>query len=359
MKALLLSGGTGTRLRPFTYSGAKQLLPVANKPILHYALEAMAAAGIRQCVVVLGGTGQAVREALGDGDRFGLELTYVEQDAPRGLAHAVAVARPTLGDGPFVMVLGDNLLQEGVQPLVERFRTARAEGPGGARAVVALGRTDEPSRYGVAVVREGRVERLVEKPREPISNLALVGAYAFDGTIHEAIEGLAPSGRGEMEITDAIQRLLEMGHRVEPHVVAGWWKDTGQPADWLAANRLVLAALGRDVVLGEGAQVVDSTLEGPAVVGAGVRVVGSYVGPYTALGDGAVVRGSRIENSIVLEGALIEGVAGLVEGSLIGRRARVSGGGPVVGAPAAPAAAGAGPRVLRLLLGDDAEVMVQ
>ncbi|CAB1127709.1 Glucose-1-phosphate thymidylyltransferase [Candidatus Hydrogenisulfobacillus filiaventi] len=349
LRGLLLAGGTGSRLRPLTYTGAKQLLPVANKPILFYVVEAMVAAGVREIAVVVGDTRAEVEAALGDGRRFGATLTYVPQARPLGLADAVRTAQPVLGDAPFLMVLGDNLLRGGYGSLVERFRA----GPWAAAILVSP--VDRPQAFGVAVLDPaGRVVRLVEKPRDPPSRLALVGAYCFDPLVHTVIADLQPSPRGEYEITDAIQGLVDRGLPVDAAVVEGWWKDTGRPEDILEANRLVLEdrtefrlegtvsadsqVTGR-VALGPGSRVVDSVLRGPAVLGADVVVEHAYIGPYTALGDGCVLRNSEIEHSVVLPGCRIEDVPARIDQSLLGRDVVLT------GRPHRP-------RAVRLVLGD-------
>ncbi len=335
----MLSGGTGTRLRPLTFTGAKQLVPVANKPVLFYALEAIRDAGVADVGVVVGATGPAVRAAVGDGSCWGIRVTYVEQDAPRGLAHAVLVAREFLGDEPFVLFLGDNMVSDGVAEAVRRFAE---EAP---NALLLLGRVDDPRRYGVAELRGGRVVRLVEKPQVPLGDLALVGVYVLDAHVHEAVRAIAPSRRGELEITDAIQWLVDRGFTVEGHLVRGWWKDVGSPADVLEANRLALADVERRVegevdaasrlegavVVEAGARVAASVVRGPAAIGSGAIVEDSRVGPYAAIGPGAVVRRSRVADSVLMEGAVLADVPALVEGSLVGRGAVLGGSGAALG----------------------------
>src|SRR5262245_6102658 len=313
LKGLVLSGGRGTRLRPITHTNAKQLVPVANKPVLFYGLEAMADAGIRQVgIIVAPETGETIREATGDGSRFGIEITYIEQDEPRGLAHAVLTAEEYLGDSPFVMYLGDNLLKDGITELVETFKRSQPD------ALILLTRVPDPEHYGVAELNGDRVKRLVEKPKEPLSNLALVGVSMFTPSIFKAARAIEPSWRDELEITDAIQHLVDGGLRVEPHIVRGWWKDTGQLDDILEANRLILEDLcekvegelidsrveGR-VVIAPGARLERSTVRGPTIIGAGSRIVDSYVGPYSAIDENVTIERSEIEHSIVLAGSCI------------------------------------------------------
>src|SRR5947209_10797371 len=292
LKGLILSGGKGTRLRPITYTSAKQLVPVANKPVLFYGIEAMAQAGIKEVgIIIAPETGAEVRTAVGDGSRFGVEVSYIVQDEPLGLAHAVLTAEPFLRDSPFVMYLGDNLLQGGIEDLVAAFRSHSPD------ALILLTPVPDPESYGVAELNDGAVTRLVEKPSEPKTDLALVGVYMFTSQVHDAARSIQPSGRGELEITDAIQHLVDQGRRVEPHIVRGWWKDTGRLADMLAANRLVLDTIetriegrledsqvdGR-VVIEAGARLERCAVRGPAIIGAGAYLVDCYVGPYTAIG---------------------------------------------------------------------------
>jgi glucose-1-phosphate thymidylyltransferase len=350
MRGLILSGGRGTRLRPITYTSAKQLVPVANKPILFYGLEALAASGIREIGIVVGDTHQEIRDAVGDGRRWSVTVTYIPQSAPLGLAHAVLTAEEYLRGRPFVMYLGDNLIREPLAPLVRRFRS---EAP---HAQILLAKVPNPQEFGVAELRDGRVVRLVEKPKLPPSDLALVGIYMFDDHVFEAARAIRPSGRGELEITDAIQRLIDMGLTVQPHVIDGWWKDTGKLEDLLDANRLVLDTLearvegvvqdseltGKVVVEAE-AKVVRSHVRGPAILGRGAVIEDAYIGPFTAIGDGVTVRASEIEHSIVLEGSTITEVGGRIENSLIGRNVTVC-------------RADAKPRAYHLMLGDRSQV---
>ena len=302
MKGLILSGGKGTRLRPLTHTSAKQLVPVANKPVLFYGLEAMAAAGIGEVgIIVAPETGDEIRAAVGDGSRFGLAVTYIDQAEPLGLAHAVLTAEPFIGDSPFVMYLGDNLLRDGISALVDTFRTDSPD------ALILLTPVPDPENYGVAHLNgEGQVSRLVEKPRQPESDLALVGVYMFKASVFEAARAIEPSARGELEITDAIQWLVDSGRGVDPHVVHGWWKDTGQVQDMLEANRLILDDIAeRDdgtqvdsrvegrVAIEAGATLTRSTVRGPAIIGSGAQITDAYIGPYTAIGDDVVIEVRR------------------------------------------------------------------
>jgi glucose-1-phosphate thymidylyltransferase len=353
MKALVLSGGSGTRLRPITHTSAKQLVPVANKPVLFYGLEAIADAGITEVGIVVGDTAPQIEAAVGDGSRFGLNVTYLRQDAPRGLAHAVLIARDFLGDDDFVMYLGDNFIVGGINAIVEEFTASRPD------ARIMLTRVSDPRAFGVAELDDaGRVKNLEEKPKEPKSDLALVGVYLFTPAIHEAVTNLKPSWRGELEITEAIQWLLDNGRTVTSTTITGYWKDTGNVADMLEVNRLVLESLeprvdgtveddceiiGR-VVVERGALVSDSRIVGPAIIGAGAKITGSYVGPFTAIDESCSVQDSEIEYSIVLHNATIKGV-GRIEASLIGHYAEVT------PAPAVP-------RAHRLVLGDHSKVQI-
>ena len=326
MKGLILSGGRGTRLRPITFTSAKQLVPVANKPILFYGIEALVESGIREIGIVVGDTGQEIKDAVGDGSQFGATVTYIQQEAPLGLAHAVLISEAFMAGEPFVMYLGDNLIRERLAPLVERFRATAPN------AQILLARVPNPQQFGVAELANGRVVRLVEKPKRPVSDLALVGVYMFDRHVFDAVSSITPSARGELEITDAIQWLIDHGRTVIPHVIDGWWKDTGRLEDILEANRIILDTIGRRIegevegseVLGKviievGAKVVHSTIRGPAVIGKGAMIENAYIGPFTAVGDHAIIRSSEVEHSIILEGSTITDIGGRIESSLIGR----------------------------------------
>lgn len=347
MKALLLSGGTGSRLRPLTYTGAKQLIPVANKPILFYAIEAIRDAGVTDFGIIVGDTKNEIKAAVGDGSQWGITVTYIEQDAPRGLAHAVGIAEEFIGDEPFIMFLGDNLVKDGVEQFV---RTFKAEQP---NALILLSRVPEPQRFGVAELQDGRIVRLVEKPKIPPSDLALVGVYLFDHHIFRAVKEIKPSWRNELEITDAIQWLVETGHTVTPYIIRNWWKDTGKPEDVLDANRLMMESIegtvegevagsevsGR-VAVGRGARVINSVVRGPVIIGEDCLIKDAYIGPYTAIGNAVSIVESEIENSIVLEGSSITNAGSRIDQSLIGKNVTI------VGREARP-------RVTRLVLGDN------
>jgi glucose-1-phosphate thymidylyltransferase len=330
MRALLLSGGEGSRLRPITHTSAKQLIPIAGQPILFHALESIRDAGILEVGIVVGQTAREVEAAVGDGSRWGLAVTYIHQDAPLGLAHAVLTAREFVTGRPFLMYLGDNVLLEGVARFVRGFERARPD------AQIFLARVPEPERFGVAVLDGDRVVRLVEKPKEHISDLALVGAYLFDDSILEAAETLRPSRRGEYEITEAIQWLIDHGRNVRAEMVTGWWKDTGQPADLLEANRMMLSVLrprvegevdhastlDGAVVVAAGAKVIRSRVRGPVVIGPDSVIEDSEVGPDVSIEHGARLERSVVKDSIVMEGCVITDVGGL-SGSILGRNVEV------------------------------------
>jgi len=330
MRALILSGGEGSRLRPITHTNAKQLIPIANTPILFHVLSDVREAGIREVGIVVGQTAAEIRAAVGDGSAWGLSVTYIPQEAPLGLAHAVLTARDFVRGEPFVMYLGDNVLLEGIRRFVEEFERTRPD------AQIFLARVPEPERFGVAVLEGDRVVRLVEKPSEHISDLALVGVYLFNDQVLEAAEAIRPSGRGELEITDAIQWLIDHGRTVRAEMVGGWWKDTGRPEDLLEANRMMLSILQRRVdgevdaasrlegvvVVEAGAKVVGSTVVGPTIVGAGTLLEGSTIGPHASISSGCVIRGSGVADSIVMEGCRIVGVP-QIEGSILGRGVEV------------------------------------
>jgi glucose-1-phosphate thymidylyltransferase len=354
MKALVLSGGAGTRLRPITHTSAKQLVPVANKPVLFYGLESIAAAGITQVGMIVGDTADEIREAVGDGSAFGLDITYIPQERPLGLAHAVLIARDYLGDDDFVMYLGDNFVVGGITELVDEFRTHRPD------AQILLTRVPDPRAFGVAELdTDGQVVGLEEKPEHPKSDLALVGVYLFTPAIHPAVQAIEPSRRGELEITHAIQHLIDGRADVRSTIIKGYWKDTGNVDDMLEVNRAVLETMERRidgtvdeasetvgrVVIEEGARIVNSRIVGPVVVGPGTEIADSYIGPYTSIAENCRITDSELEFSIVLRDSSIDGV-GRIESSLIGRYARVT---PAPGVPSAH----------RLVLGDHSKVQIR
>jgi glucose-1-phosphate thymidylyltransferase len=373
VKALILAGGAGIRLRPITHTRAKQLVPVANKPILFYGLEAIADAGIKDVGIVVGDTAAEVQGAVRDGSPWGLNVTYIPQEAPLGLAHAVLIARNFLGADDFVMYLGDNMLKQSLRDFVARFEADRARARVGADldtsfdngyevpcAQILLKAVPDPDRFGVAELDEaGAVVRLLEKPADPPSNLALVGIYLFDHRVHEAVAALRPSARGELEITDAIQWLIDHRLRVRAEILEGWWIDTGKLTPLLEANRLILEGLERRidgevddesdvdgrVVLEQGARVVRSHIRGPAVVGEGTTIIDSFIGPFSAIGRRCLVDGSEIEHSVILDDCRVTG-AGRLEDSLLGHHAEVT-------------RSARRPRATRLMVGDHSQIDLQ
>lgn len=356
MKGLILAGGAGTRLRPITYTSAKQLVPVANTPILFYGLESMVAAGIHEIGIIVGDTASEVMDAVGDGSRWGARITYIPQTAPLGLAHCVLIAHEFLADDHFVMYLGDNLLEQDLAAFVRSFESATDR----PAAQILLKQVPDPQRFGVAELdASGNVLRLVEKPTEPASDLALVGVYLFDPRIHEAVRSIAPSARGELEITDAIQWLVDRGHRVRTQLLSGWWIDTGKLTPLLEANRLLLerittridgtvdgsTTLDGRVIIETGATVKRSRIRGPVVIGKGCTITDSYIGPYTAVGPDCTIDHSEVEHSVLLERVRVSGVPRLQD-SLLGRDAVVT-------------RSNTRPRALRLMVGDHSQIDVE
>jgi glucose-1-phosphate thymidylyltransferase len=353
MKALVLAGGAGTRLRPITYTSAKQLVPVANKPILFYGLEQIRDAGVTDVGIIVGDTHAEIEAAVGDGSALGIEATYIKQDAPLGLAHAVLTAAEFLGDDDFVMFLGDNLIEGGITDVVDAFERDRPA------AQLLLKRVPDPQSFGIAVLDEdGGIVRLVEKPKDPPSDLALVGVYLFTSAILDAARRIEPSWRGELEITDAIQQLIDDGASVRATEVAGWWLDTGKKDELLDANRIVLGSIERridgicdeastvtgEVIIEAGAELHGTTVRGPAVIGAGSKLVDAYVGPFTSVGPGCTLESCEIEFSVLLAGCTVRNI-GRLEGSLLGREVVLE---RTIRRPA----------VHRLMLGDHAQVEI-
>ncbi len=355
MKALILSGGTGTRLRPLTYSGAKQLVPVANKPILFYCIDNIAQAGIKDVGIIISPeTGQEVKNTVGDGSRWGIDIQYITQEVPGGLAHAIKTAQDFLVDSSFIMYLGDNLIGMGINKFINEFKINSPD------ALILLKEVDNPRQFGVAdVSKDGKVIRLIEKPDIPPSNLALVGIYIFSSKIHEAIKSIKPSKRGELEITDAIQELIDMGCNVESFVLDTWWLDTGKKDDILTANAIVLdewlkniidgsvddssKILGR-VAIGKGSVIKKSTLRGPVIIGENVEIESSFIGPYTSIGDNVKIVKSSIEHSVIMNDSELREIE-RIEESLVGRRVLIT-------------KNNTSHKALRLLLGDDSVVEV-
>ncbi|HEY9809276.1 MAG TPA: glucose-1-phosphate thymidylyltransferase [Halomicronema sp.] len=354
MKALILSGGKGTRLRPLTYTGAKQLVPVANKPILWYGLEDIIGAGINEIGIIISPeTGEEVKAKTGNGEKFGVKITYILQEKPAGLAHAVKVAQPFLGDDSFIMYLGDNIIQSELQTFLETFKTQHLD------ALIMLRKVSNPSAFGVAKVDEnGQVLELIEKPKNPPSNLALVGIYFFSKMIHEAIDNIQPSARGELEITDAIQQLLDWQKPVKACTLEGWWLDTGKKDDLLEANRIILDTqvsssikgevdeksqiIGR-VQIGAGTKVVNSSIRGPVIIGENCYLENCFIGPYTSIADEVTLMEGDLEHSVVLKGAKIAGIHQRIVDSVIGQRAQLG-------------VANMRPKALRFMIGDDCQL---
>ena len=336
MKALITAGGKGTRLRPITHTSNKHLIPIANKPMIHYAIEAVVEAGIREIGIVYNpDTGQEIMNALGDGSQWGARITYILQERPEGLAHVVRVAREFLQDSPFVFYLGDNVVVGGIRRFVEAFEAS------GADCHLVLARVRDPERFGVPEIRDGRIVRIEEKPREPKSPYAVTGIYLYRPVIFEAVAAIQPSARGELEISDAHQYLIDKGYRVEYSEITGWWKDTGKPEDLLEANRLVLDRIIEDhepriqgevdgasdvagkVIVEEGARVIRSNIRGPAIIGRNTVIEDSYIGPFTSIYTDCHIRNSEVEYSILMEGCRILDARVRIERSLLGREAAI------------------------------------
>jgi glucose-1-phosphate thymidylyltransferase len=354
MKGLILSGGKGTRLRPLTFTQAKQLVPVANKPVLFYGIEALKEAGIREIGIVVGDTKDEIKEAVGEGSRWDIRISYIEQEAPLGLAHAVKISEEFLGKEPFVMYLGDNILKSGIKSLVEEFEGKRPN------SLILLTPVPNAQMFGVAELKDGKVVRLVEKPKEPKSNLALVGVYMFDDNIFEAVNAIKPSWRSELEITDAIQYLVDHGYKVHPHIVTGWWKDTGKIEDILEANRLILESIqgkmegevdedskiNGQVIVEKGTLIKRSIIRGPAIIGKNCEIVDSYIGPFTSIQKDCRIVRTELEHSIVLEKSEIQDVGSRIDESLIGREVKIFKCPPK-------------PSVFRFMVGDKSEIGIK
>ena len=354
MKAIILSGGKGTRLRPLTYTGAKQLVPVANKPILWYGIESIVAAGITEIGIIISPeTGGEVKAKTGDGSRFGANITYILQDKPLGLAHAVKVAQPFLGDSPFVMYLGDNLVESELDLFINKFKTKHLD------ALTLLCEVENPTAFGVAKVdNQGKVLQLIEKPKNPPSNLALVGVYLFSPTIHQAIANIKPSARGELEITDAIQYLIDVQKNVDSFRLQGWWLDTGKKDDLLAANQIILdscleltiegeidapSKISGRVHIGAGTKIINSTIRGPVTIGDNCHIENCFIGPYSSIANETTLIDADVEHSVILQGAKVINIHQRIVDSLIGERAQLK--------PAPKR-----PKALRFMIGDDSQI---
>ncbi|MTI80118.1 MAG: glucose-1-phosphate thymidylyltransferase [Firmicutes bacterium] len=353
MKGLILSGGKGSRLRPLTHTSAKQLIPVANKPILFYAIESLKEAGITDIGIIVGETKTEVMKEVGDGSNWGVNITYIEQEAPLGLAHAVKIAENYICNEPFVMFLGDNLIREGIKNFVSKFQCNKPN------SLILLSEVDQPQHFGVAVLKNGKISQLVEKPEVPPSNLALVGVYIFDKNIFKAVNRIKPSWRNELEITDAIQWLVENGYNVEPHLVSGWWKDTGKPEDIIEANRLILENINTKIsgyvcdnssvqgraIIEKGARIINSIIRGPVVIGKDSVITNSYIGPFSSISNQVNIINSEIECSIVLEKSIIKDIPSRIDQSLVGRKVTIT-------------SSSSKPQTLQLIIGDNSKATV-
>ncbi|HCI29916.1 MAG TPA: glucose-1-phosphate thymidylyltransferase [Fervidobacterium sp.] len=335
MKAIILCAGKGTRLRPFTYTTAKHLIPVANKPVILYTIEKIKSTGITQIGMIVSRENRADFEnTLGDGSKYGVEITYILQTEPKGLAHAVLMAKDFLGDEDFLMYLGDNLIMDDIRPFVEDFREKED-----LSALIMLSPVNDPTRFGIAIMEGNRIIKTIEKPKEPRSNLAIIGLYLFRKDIFDGIANIKPSWRGEYEITDAIDWLIQNKGTVEGHIVYGWWKDTGKPEDLIEANHKILEDIIEDfkvegvieasssihgrVSIGEGTEVVNSAIRGPVIIGKNCTISNAYIGPYTSIGDGALIENCEIENSIVMDEVRISNLSSRIDSSLIGKKVEI------------------------------------
>lgn len=335
MKALVLAGGTGSRLRPLTHTSAKQMIPIANKPIIYYGIEDIVKAGITEIGVIVGDeTMNDVKRGLGDGGQWGAKIAYIYQEAPLGLAHAVKISEDYFKNEPFLMYLGDNILKGGLVEFVEEFRKQKAN------ALVLLTRVHNPEMFGVVELNEdGSIKRLIEKPKKPPTNLVLIGVYMFDKNVFKAANSIHPSERNELEITDAIQWLIDNGYTVKYHLVTGWWKDTGKPEDILDANRLILKDIERvisdkalidkrskvigEVIIEGDVEIKNSEVRGPVTIAKGTRIENSYIGPYTSIYYNCNITNSEIENSIILENTKIINIDTRLDWCLIGKEVEI------------------------------------
>jgi glucose-1-phosphate thymidylyltransferase len=353
MKALITSGGHGTRLRPITHTQNKHLIPIANKPMLHYAIEAIAAAGIKEIGIVTNAKNQDVENGIGNGKEFGVKITYIPQESPLGLAHVVKISEPFIGKDPFVFYLGDNMLVGGVKRFIDEFKKQKTN------CHLTLSKVKDPERFGVPELQDGRIIGIEEKPKNPKSDFAVTGIYIYDSTIFEAVNAIEPSPRGELEISDAHQYLLNKGYKISYSEITGWWKDTGKPYDLLEANRLVLenqetkidgevdeeSVISGKVVIGKGTKVKNSVLRGPIIIGENCKIKDSYIGPFTSIYDNCEIKKSEVEFSIVLKHCKIEDVGMRIEESLLGNDVSI-------------VSAEKKPKTNRFMLGDQSRVEV-
>ncbi|MGH1362281.1 MAG: glucose-1-phosphate thymidylyltransferase [Calditrichia bacterium] len=326
MKALITSGGRGTRLRPITHTQNKHLIPIANKPILHYAIEAVVEAGIKEIGILVNADSDEVPDAIGNGDKWGVKITHIPQEAPLGLAHVVKISESFIGTDPFVFYLGDNMVVGGVKRFVDAFEK------NGSNCHLTLAEVKDPSRFGVPELDGDRIIGIEEKPEQPKSNYAVAGIYVYDSTIFEAVNNIKPSARGELEISDAHQYLLDKGYDISYSEITGWWKDTGKPYDLLEANRLILenlpakiegtvddeSHLAGKVIIEKGATVVNSNIRGPVIIGKDCHIENSYVGPFTSVYHNTRIQNSELEFSILMDNCRIMDVGVRIEGSILG-----------------------------------------
>lgn len=334
MKAIILAAGQGTRLRPVTLTMPKPLVPVANQPLIAYAVQVLKNAGLTEIGIVVNDLDSPIHSQLGDGAGLGVKLDYIVQKEQLGLAHAINLGHDFVGDEPFCVLLGDNIFQDKMEQLIRAFPASKAE------AAIALIEVKDPSRFGIARIVDGKIEEVIEKPKNPPSNLAISGAYLFKSSIFEAITKIKPSWRNELEITDAIQEVIKAGHEVHPYTLQGWWIDAGKPDAIIQANQLVLGELpyspaptngqvigqcdiSARVILGEGSQIIDSVVRGPVIIGKNVIVRNSFIGPYTSLGDNVLVENSEVEASIVMKDCIIRSIPGRIDSSLLADNSEV------------------------------------
>jgi glucose-1-phosphate thymidylyltransferase len=353
MKALIASGGRGTRLRPITHTQNKHLIPIANKPILYYAIEAAVKAGIKEIGIVYNGDSQEVPDYVGDGSKWGVQITYIPQAQPGGLAQVVALGEKFIGKEKFVFYLGDNMVVTDLKQFIDKFERE------GSNCFLTLAKVKDPERFGVPEIKDGQIVRVEEKPKVPKSQYAVAGIYLYDHHIFEAVRNIKPSARGELEISDAHQYLIDHGKKIGYAEITGWWKDTGKPTDLLEANRLILDNTGPriegqidrtsdvagKVVIEKGTKIVNSKVRGPAIIGKDCLIENSYIGPFTSIGDRTQVKDSEVEYSIVLRDCKIHSVGIRIEGSILGNDVEI-------------VEASGKPRVHRFMIGDQSRLEI-